>query len=64
MDYLRMRSTTADLTAISAHVDAGELTLPVGAVLPVEDAQSALTDMETRLDSGKHVLTFEGAVHA
>jgi NADPH:quinone reductase-like Zn-dependent oxidoreductase len=58
MDYLRMRSTTADLASISVHVDAGELMLPVGVVLPVEDAQSALADMETRLDSGKHVLEF------
>jgi NADPH:quinone reductase-like Zn-dependent oxidoreductase len=58
MDYLRMRSTTADLAAISAYVDAGELNLPVGVVLPVEDVQIALGDMQTRHDSGKHVLQF------
>ena len=64
MDYLRMRSTTADLTSISTHVDVGELMLPVGAVLAVEEVQRALEDIETRLDSGKHVLTFHGAVRA
>lgn len=59
MHYLRMRATTADLAVVSAHVDAGELTMPVGVVLPVEDAPAALADMQAFLDRGKHVLEFQ-----
>jgi len=58
MLYLRMRGTTADLAAISAHVDAGELTLPVGVMLPVEEVQGALADVEGRSARGKQVLRF------
>jgi hypothetical protein len=58
MGYLRMRATTAHLAAISAHVDAGELTMPVGVVLPVEGVQRALADVQARSDRGKHVLEF------
>jgi NADPH:quinone reductase-like Zn-dependent oxidoreductase len=58
MLYLRMRSTTADLAAISAHVDSGELTMPVGVIAPVEGVQGALEDVEQRSERGKHVLEF------
>jgi NADPH:quinone reductase-like Zn-dependent oxidoreductase len=57
MDYLRMRSTTADLASISAHVDAGELRMPVGVVRPIEDVQGAFRDIE-RHDRGKQALEF------
>ena len=56
MGYLRMRSTTADLASVSAYVDEGELTLPVGAVLPMEDVAEALKNVRTRRDTGKQVL--------
>ena len=58
MAYLRMRSTTADLAAVAAHVDAGELTMPVRVRLPVEDVDGALADVEAGLEHGKHVLEF------
>jgi len=58
MGYLRMRSTTADLASISAHVDAGELMLPVGTVRPVDGVDDALLDMKSRLGGGKQVLEF------
>ena len=58
MEYLRMRSTTADLASVSAHVDAGELQMPVGAVRPVEDVHAAITDVELRPEHGKQVLEF------
>ena len=56
--YLRMRSTTADLASVSACVDEGQLTLPVGAILPVEDVAEALRNVGTEGDTGKHVLAF------
>jgi NADPH:quinone reductase-like Zn-dependent oxidoreductase len=56
--YLRMRSTTRDLAVVSAHVDAGDLSLPVGVVLPVEEVRAALDGLEESVDRGKHVLEF------
>ena len=53
-----MRSTTRDLAVISAHVDAGDLSLPVGVVLPVEEVRAALDGLEESVDRGKHVLEF------
>ena len=58
VSYLRMRSTTADLAAVAAHVDAGELKMPVGVVMGVEDVSRALADVAGRLDRGKLVLEF------
>jgi NADPH:quinone reductase-like Zn-dependent oxidoreductase len=58
MGYLRMRSTTADLGSASAHVDAGELTLSVGVVLPVDAAERALADVRAGHRHGKYVLEF------
>ena len=58
MAYLRMRSTTADLASVSAYVDKGELTLPVGALLPMDDVAEALENVRTGRDTGKHVLAF------
>jgi len=58
MGYLRMRSTTADLASISTYVDEGELTLPVGTLLPMEDVAEALKNVRTGSDTGKHVLAF------
>ena len=58
MGYLRMRSTTADLASVSAYVDEGELTLPVGAVLPLEDVADALRNVGAGRNNGKQVLAF------
>jgi NADPH:quinone reductase-like Zn-dependent oxidoreductase len=58
MRYLRMRSTTADLAAVSAHIDAGELTLPVGTARPVGEVASALEELEVGHDGRKQVLVF------
>lgn len=56
MDYLRMRATTADLDAIAELIDAGDLTLPVGTVRPVDEVESALRDVGEPRDKGKVVL--------
>lgn len=58
IDYLRMRSTTADLDAIAALVDAGDLTMPLGTVRPLDEVAAALEDVGDPRAKGKVVLRF------
>ncbi|MEX1297286.1 MAG: NADP-dependent oxidoreductase [Candidatus Limnocylindrales bacterium] len=58
IDYLRMRSTTADLDAVAALIDAGDLTMPLGTVRPLDEVAAALQDVGDPRHKGKVVLRF------
>ena len=54
---LRPRAAAAALTTLVGHVAAGRVTVPVGTVLPLEEAARAHRLLEERATTGKVVLT-------
>jgi NADPH:quinone reductase-like Zn-dependent oxidoreductase len=55
IEHLRMRSTTADLDAISTIVDENRLTMPVARILRFDEIPAALDDTCARSWPGKAV---------